>query len=51
MKKDNIKEHDWNPEFPAEKIHIDFLKEILKEKNEIIARLEKEISELRKKVL
>ena len=48
MKKDNIEEHDWNPEFPAEKIHIDFLKEILEEKNEIIARLEKEISELRK---
>ena len=55
MKKDNIEEHDWNPEFPAEKIHIEFLKEWLDEKNVaiarkdmIIARLEKEISELRK---
>ena len=55
MKKDNIEEHDWNPEFPAEKIHIEFLKEWLDEKDVIIARkdviiarLEKEISELRK---
>jgi len=29
MKEDNIEEHDWNPEFPAEKIHIEFLKKII----------------------
>lgn len=37
MKKDNIEEHeDWNEEYPAEKHHIDFLKEV------VIARLEME---------
>ena len=30
MEKEKIEEeHDWNPDFPAEKIHIEFLKEVI----------------------
>jgi len=27
MKKDNIEENDWNPDFDADAVHISFLKE------------------------
>ena len=29
MEKDNIEEHDWNEDYPAEKHHIDFLMEVI----------------------
>ena len=33
------KEHEWNPEYPAQEMHIKFLKEVIKTQKEQIDEL------------